>query len=328
VTSTPSARSVNEFRFSWHQRDTLSVIPGEKTSPADLGIQGIVPDDPSAVGPPRVDITGFSTFGNTIQGPQGRDDNTFQFVDNFSHNRGNHHFKFGGEYRNYYQNQTFDFINNGLYFFTGDMVDILEKPLIPGLTAALSDFARGDVLEFVQNSAGTPRYETQNYTGFFQDDWKIRSNFTLNLGVRYELDTPLVDSEDRINTFRPGQKSTVFPTAPVGLVFPGDTGIPRSTYQTDKNNFGPRVGFAWDVFGTGKMSLRAGYGLYYDTVISETTLQFLTAPPFAIQPFSDCTTIDNPFSNALCTNPIPQPFPFTPVLPGGTFDFRALLRSA
>jgi hypothetical protein len=61
--------------------------------------------------------------------------------------------------------------------------------------------------------------------------------------------------------------------------------------------------------------------MYYDTVISETTLQFLTAPPFAIQPFSDCTTIDNPFSNALCTEPIPQPFPFTPVAPGQTFDF-------
>ncbi len=319
-----SARSVNEFRFSWHQRDTLSVVPVNHTSPSDLGIQGIVPDDPSAVGPPRVDITGFSSFGNTIQGPQGRDDNTFQYLDNFSHNRGDHHFKFGGEHRNYYQNQTFTFINNGLYFFTGDMVDILGKPVIPGLTAALSDFARGDVLEFVQNSAGTPRYETQNYSAYILDDWKVRPNFTLNLGVRYELDTPLVDSEDRVNTFRLGQQSTVFPTAPLGLVFPGDVGIPRSTYPTDKNNFGPRVGFAWDVLSNGKLSLRAGYGLYYDTVISETTLQFLLAPPFAIQPFSDCTTIDNPFANALCTNPIPQPFPFTAVERGGTFDFTTV----
>jgi len=107
-------------------------------------------------------------------------------------------------------------------------------------------------------------------------------------------------------------------------VYPGDNGITRSTYQTDKNNFGPRVGFAWDVLGSGRLSLRGGYGLYYDTVISETTLQFLTAPPFAIQPFSDCTTIDNPFANALCTNPIPQPFPFTPIERGGSFDFTTV----
>ena len=319
-----SPRSVNEFRFSWHQRDTLSVIPVNRTSPAELGIQGIVPDDPAAAGPPRVDISGFTTFGNTIQGPQGRDDNTFQYVDNFTHNRGDHHLKWGGEYRNYFQNQTFDFINNGLFFFTGDMTAILGKPVIPGLTAALSDFARGDVLEYIQNSAGTPRYETQNLTFFGQDDWKVRSNLTFNIGLRYELDKPLVDSQDRVNTFRAGQKSTVFPTAPVGMVFPGDTGITRSTYQTDKNNFGPRFGFAWDVLGDAKLSLRAGYGLYYDTVISETTLQFLIAPPFAIQPFSDCTTINNPFANALCTNPIAQPFPFTQIQRGGSFDFTSV----
>lgn len=316
-----STNKVNEFRFSWHQRDTLSVVPVNKTTPADLGIAGIVPDDPNALGVPRVDITGFSNFGNTIQGPQGRDDNTFQFTDNFTYNRGDHHMKFGGEYRTYFQNQTFDFINSGYYFFTGDMQAILGKGLIPGLNAALSDFARGDVLEFVQNSAGTPRYETSSYTGFFQDDWKVRKNLTFNIGARYELDTPLVDSKDRVNTFRPGQKSTIFPTAPVGMVFPGDIGITRSTYQTDKNNIAPRVGFAWDVFGDGKMSLRGGYGMFYDTVISETTLQFLTAAPYAIQPFADCTTVDNPFANPLCTNPIPQPFPHEPAEPGANFNF-------
>jgi len=319
-----SPSTVNEGRFSWHQRDTLSVVPVNHTTPADLGIQGLIPDDPAAAGPPRVDITGFSTFGNTIQGPQGRDDNTFQFVDNVSHNRGNHHLKFGGEYRNYFQNQTFDFINSGLYVFTGDMGAIFGLPNLPGLNGALSDFARGLPVQYIQNSAGTPRYETQSYAAYIQDDWKVRSNFTLNLGLRYELDKPLVDSQNRVNTFRPGQQSTIFPTAPRGIVFPGDAGITDSTYQTDKNNFGPRVGFAWDIRGNGKLALRAGYGLYYDTVISETTLQFLTAPPFAIQPFAVCTTIDNPFANAQCTSPIAQPFPFTPAHPGDPFDFSAL----
>jgi hypothetical protein len=316
-----SPQTVNEFRFSWHQRDTLSVVPLNRTSPADLGIQGVVPDDPNAAGPPRVDISGFTSIGNTIQGPQGRDDNTHQFVDNLSHNRGNHHFKTGGEYRTYYQNQVFDFINNGLYVFDGQVGGLLGLQPIPGLTPALSDFARGLALQYIQNSAGEPRYETSSYNFFIQDDWKVRSNLTFNLGLRYELNKPLVDAQDRVNTFRVGQQSTIFPTAPRGMVFPGDAGITRSTYQTDKNDFSPRAGFAWDIFGDGRMSLRGGYGLYYDIVISETTLQFLTAPPYAIQPFSVCTTFDNPFQNPLCSPPIPQPFPFTPVAPGGTFNF-------
>lgn len=315
---------VNEIRASYHSRDTLSVVPLNRTTPAELGISGVIPDDPGGAGPPRVDITGFTTFGNTIQGPQGRDDKTYQLSDNLNVNVGSRHFlKFGADFRRFTQDQVFDFINNGLYIFDGQFGDALELAPIPGLTQALSDFARGQATFFIQNSAGQRRYETDSYNFYAQDDFKVTPYFTINAGLRYELNTPLVDSEDRVNTFRPGQQSTVFPTAPRGLVFPGDAGITRSTYQTDKNNFSPRVGFAWDVLHNGKLSLRGGYGLYYDIVISETTLQFLSSPPFAIQPTVIFTTFDNPFPNSLI-NPIPQPFPFTPVQRGGTFDFTSV----
>jgi len=314
-----SSKSLNEVRFSFHRRDTLSVVPVNRTTPADLGISGIVAADPAAVGPPRVGISGFSNWGNTIQGPQGRKDDTIQFVDNFSHTiNAKHSAKFGGEYRKYKQSQTFDFINNGLYDFTGDVTNALGLPLVPGLNAALSDFARGLAVDFVENSAGRPQYNTFSYDFYALDDWKVRNYLTLNLGVRYEYDEPLYDTNNKVLAFRPGQQSTVFPTAPRGMVYPGDAGITRSTYKPDRNNFGPRIGFAWDVLHNGKLSLRGGWGLYYDTVISETTLQFLTSPPFAIQPFVLFTTVNNPWSNSLVHN-IPQPFPF-----GGaskTFDF-------
>ena len=316
-----NSKSLNEVRFSFHRRDTLSVVPLNHTSPGDLGISGVVAADPAAIGPPRIDLTGFSNWGNTIQGPQGRKDDTMQFVDNFSHTiNAKHSAKVGGEYRRYVQNQTFDFINNGYYIFTGDVTNALGLPLVPGLNAALSDFARGLPVEFVENSAGKPQYRTFSYDFYALDDWKVKSYLTLNLGVRYEYDEPLYDSQNRVLTFRRGQQSTVFPTAPVGVVYPGDTGITRSTYKPDRNNFGPRVGFAWDVFHNQKVSLRGGFGVYYDTVISETTLQFLTAPPFAIQPFVLFTAVNNPWSNSLVHN-IPQPFPFTPVQRGGTFDY-------
>ncbi len=316
-----SSKSLNEVRFSFHRRDTLSVVPVNHTSPADLGISGIVPSDPAAVGPPRVGISGFSNWGNTIQGPQGRKDDTLQFVDNFSHTiNAKHSAKLGGEYRRYVQSQTFDFINNGLYDFTGDVTNALSLPLVPGLNAALSDFARGLAVDFVQNSAGRPQYRTFSYDFYGLDDWKVTDYLTFNLGLRYEYDEPLYDSQNRVLAFRPGQQSTVFPTAPRGIVYPGDAGITRSTYKPDRNNFGPRVGFAWDVLHNQKLSIRGGWGLYYDTVISETTLQFLTAPPFAIQPFVLFTSVNNPWSSSLVHN-IPQPFPFTPVQPGGTFDY-------
>jgi hypothetical protein len=143
------------------------------------------------------------------------------------------------------------------------------------------------------------------------------------------LDKPLVDSENRVNTFRLGQQSTVFPTAPRGLVFPGDSWESQAqpTRRT-RTTLVQVLVLPGTSVGNGKLALRAGYGLYYDTVISETTLQFLTAEPFAIQPFSVCTTIDNPYTNPdfgdICSPSIAQPFPFTPAKPGDPFDFAAL----
>ena len=315
---------VNEARISYHRRGTLSVVPVNKTKVSDLGISGIVPDDAGANGPPNFQITGLTQFGNTIQGPQGRFDNTFQYADNVSHRLGSRNFlKYGADIRTYAQNQVFDFINSGLYIFQGGVSGAFGLPAIPGLSEPLRDFANGVATVYVQNSAGRKGYRTRAFNFYGQDDFKVKSNLTLNLGLRYEFNTNLYDIRDEVAGFRPGQKSKVFPTAPVGLIFPGDTGISRSTYPNDYNNFAPRVGFAWDVLRNGKLSLRGGYGLYYDIVISETTLQFLTSAPYAIQPNIIFTTINNPFSGSL-VNPLPQPFPHSPAKPGDPFDFTSV----
>lgn len=310
----------NEARISFHRFAQIGVEPANKSPLSSLGLGAIIPDDAAAQGPPFVNLTGFSSFGNTIQGPQGRYDDTLQAMDSLSWTKGRHELKFGGEGRVYTQNQIFDFINNGDYFITGAGVQSGIGSRIPGLTDALSDFANGFAAQFVQNSAGRRGYRTHAAGLYAQDIWKVNRRFTLNLGLRWEYNSPLQELANRTVAFRPGQQSTVFPTAPVGLVYPGDKGIAPSTYSPDWHDFGPRVGFAWDVLGNGKLSVRSGFGMFYDSPISELTLQFLTSAPYAIQPFTLFTAINNPWLGSQ-VNPLPQPFPFTPVQPGARFNF-------
>ena len=178
--------------------------------------------------------------------------------------------------------------------------------------------------DYEQSTANRQGYRDKFFSAFAQDDWKVRRNLTINLGLRWEYIAPLTELHNRVAAFRPGQQSTIFPDAPVGLVFPGDKGISSSTYNRDLNNFAPRFGFAWDPNGKGEWSIRGGYGLFYDTPVSELTLQFLGVPPYGVQ--TDETTVTDitrPYATSQ-DNPIPQPFPFHPVAPGGHFNFASV----
>jgi hypothetical protein len=320
-THTFSPTIYNEFRAAFHRTVSDGVKPVNRTKLSDLGLRNIVPDDPAAEGPPWVILSGFSSFGNTYQGPQARFDNTWQYIDNLSWTHGRHYMKFGGEFRPYAQNQRFTFINNGYIQINGAGTSLGLFPKIPGLSNALNDFANGFATLFVQNSKGIQGYRTRATNLFWQDDWKVKPTFTLNFGLRWEYNSGMKEIRDQVLALRVGQKSTVFPTAPTDLVYPGDPGITRSTYGEDLNNFGPRFGFAWDVLKNGKLALRGGYGLMYDIPIAELTLQFLGTPPYGIQPYTLYTEYADPWNTSLISDPIPQPFPFTPGKKGDKFDF-------
>ena len=126
---------------------------------------------------------------------------------------------------------------------------------------------------------------------FIQDDWRVTRRLTLNLGLRYELPLPWVHPHDEWGTLHPGQQSTVIPAAPLGMVFAGDAGTPRGMIQTDKNNFAPRVGFAWDAFGSGRTSVRGAFGIFYETINADIIQN-------TAQPFNYTFTIQAPFSLA------------------------------
>jgi hypothetical protein len=154
-----------------------------------------------------------------------------------------------------------------------------------------ADFFIGLPITVVQNTV------LQSWTGknapamFFEDDWKITRKFTVNLGVRWEPYLPLYERHNRLTAFRPGQQSTVYPTAPKGLVFPGDAGVSDKIVPNEWNKFAPRVGFAWDPFGDGRTSIRGGYGLFWDTPRLVPYNSYPTR-----QPFSVGTTLSNPYS--------------------------------
>lgn len=333
-THTFSASLLNDLRASYHRRGSPSVTPVNTTSPASLGFTGIIPDDPAAAGPPFFETNAIS-WGNTYQGPQARYDNTYQIANTLSWTRGKHNWKFGIDAKSYQQNQVFDFINNGYLGFDGSGTDNgYVTKIIPGLSSDLNDFANGFTYDFEQSNSGRQGYRDKFFSAYAQDDWKIRRNLTLNLGVRWEYGAPLTEIHDQIVAFRPGQITTQFKqaqipglnrtvTPPVGLLYYGDPGVTRSSYQRDLNNFGPRVGLAWDVFGTGKLSVRAGHGMFYDMPVSELSLQFLGKPPLGLQTYiQGATDMTKPYSSAL--SPIPQPFPFVPVKRGGTFDYTSV----
>src|SRR5262249_34858303 len=127
---------------------------------------------------------------------------------------------------------------------------------------------------------------------------------------------PYEHVHDWTNTYREGQRSTILPTAPLGMVFPGDSGISRGLAPADKNNFAPRLGLAWDPRGDGRLSVRAAYGLFYEDFRSDIWTYPAVNQPFVIREF-----INNPFS---LTDPFRgrvNPFPYIYTPGGAKFSF-------
>ncbi|HEY3739915.1 MAG TPA: hypothetical protein VGL53_08720, partial [Bryobacteraceae bacterium] len=100
--------------------------------------------------------------------------------------------------------------------------------------------------------------------GYAQDEYRFSRNLTLNFGLRYEINTPYTEVQNRLNEWAPGRQSTVYPNAPAGLLFPGDSGVPAGIAPVDHHEFMPRVGLAWNPWGGNKTVVRAGYGIFYD----------------------------------------------------------------
>jgi hypothetical protein len=261
---------LNEFRVTVERSNDQSLTPTTQLpGPAALGIN-VTPD--LTTGPTNLAFDTGLQIGFSTQGPQRIRDNTYTFGDTLTWIRGKHNLKFGGGFS--------DFQNNTFFAFTVDgQFEYLGAGGI-GSQNSYADFLLGLPLEYTQSSAAPSNVRSKFTYGFAQDEWRFRSNLVLTAGLRYEYSTPKLDTEGRTFSIIPGDQSHVFINAPVGMVFPGDPGAPRGVNFPDKNNWAPRLGFAWDPRGDGKTSLRGAFGVFYDILKAEDNLQFNGQPPF------------------------------------------------
>lgn len=260
-------RAVNEFRFGLNR--------------VRIAFLGITQVDAAAVrlntgesGPgslPRITVPGLMVFGNPPGFPQGRGDTTFQWTDVFSLTRGAHAMKFGVEARRFWNNN----------FNTGTRGDLRFD--------SMPDFLAGRVSRFTKPTGDiSPALRVWAFNWFVQDDWRVRPRFTLTLGLRYEFNGVPSETHNRL---------TIFDPATASLHRVGESGFSQA-YDSDTNNFGPRIGFAWDPFGRGKTSIRAAYGIFFDQPVTNIVTALGGNPPFRTTVDFDRVTVSNLFGAA------------------------------
>jgi hypothetical protein len=205
-------------------------------------------------GVPFLIVSGYASLGNPIVGPQDTYQNDYQGAYSLAMTRGRHNFKVGAEVTREQINVLFGIATNGFFVFAP----------FPA-SDSFASFLLGQSVQFFQGGGEFDRgLRKWIAAGYAQDEFRVDRHLTLNFGLRYEVNTPYVDIRDRLNAWEPGQQSKVYPNAPAGLLFPGDTGVPRGIAAVDYREFMPRVGFAWSPFADNRTTVRAGYGIFYD----------------------------------------------------------------
>ncbi len=293
-----SSNTIAVGRFSYLRNKFLLDEHLNHESPTDLGFQ-YTPTLPSAAGPPFIQVGGYASVGDPITGPRNTFQNTFDVSGSLSWIHGRHDFKFGGGYRRDQINALQGIASNGFFVFA-------NFPYSDGFASFLS----GNPVVFLQGGGNFDReIRDRALDAYAQDDYKVNSRLTLNIGLRYELPFPATENNNQVNLFVPGVQSKVLPNAPAGLLYPGDPGVPAGLIPTQKTAFAPRFGLAWDPRGDTRTVISAAYGIFYEPYYTGEggPLQDpVSSPPylktqqisFPVNSFANPFYTPNPFSQA------------------------------
>jgi Carboxypeptidase regulatory-like domain/TonB-dependent Receptor Plug Domain len=361
-TWTIGSSAINEFRFNYFREGQakldhpLNLLPSIHDAcgsflPAAECFQdlngtvssnpslGITTNLPGHEGVPEVTVHGGFSFGNNFEGELPQVGNTFQWTDNFAKVAGKHSFKFGADVRRQRFDQFVYFETNGYFIYSPGGPDDAGFPL-----NAYPDYFLGLPNSYNQGAAQREDLRNSALYLFAQDSFKLKTNLTLNYGLRWELNDPYYDTGNRLQTFRPGVATTEYPCQlsannplvatygstdcsvngpanayfPLGLVFPGEKGVPRGLTTTYYKAFAPRLGLAWSpnatdgwlaklTGGPGASSVRAGFGIFYNPIEELVMEQFGAEPPFGGSIILTGTNFNLPFL-PLSSDPVAGPF--------------------
>ena len=277
-THTFSTSLTNDVRLGFN-RLHITFLPNGLFNPTAEGL-GLPSGVPANSGLPLIDIAGSLEFGSPEGDPEGRGDTTVVLGDTVSWLRGRHSVQFGGEIRRFYNNNLFD--NLGEFFYIN-----------------LNNFLADQAESFTTLSGNGDNKIVEGAWGLFvQDSYKLKPNLTLSLGLRYDWNSTPSEAANRFSVFNPAADA---------LVQVGSPGFGQ-IYQTNNKNFQPRLGVAWDPWGDGRTSIRAGYALLTQQPVTNIASDLTQNPPFATplaaSSSSSSITLEAPPANPKTVSPL------------------------
>ncbi|MGH9467802.1 MAG: carboxypeptidase regulatory-like domain-containing protein, partial [Terriglobales bacterium] len=321
-----SANALNQFHLGYTRSNQRDGEPTNTTQASAVGFTGINPQVPQYGGIPEISVAGGDVnfqIGSSQYNPSFTINNTYELTDNFSKIAGRHDLSLGFEATRFLEETPYYGLDSGDFTYNG------AGQFSTGLPMA--DFLLGFPDTYQQDSGGFIAAGAWEIYSFAQDQFKMRPDLMLTGGLSWDIETPLTDWANggrAIDCFRPGQQSTIYPTAPSGLLVPGDSGCTSSGYSTYYGGLSPRIGFAWSPNwgrisgGPGKFSIRGGVGIYYNRSLGLDTLQNLSDPPFQVLDFGvtdagGVPSFNAPYTDVRCMGSGGSAIPCSPTGAGG-----------